>query len=158
MPLTNNDTLRRLRYALDLRDPELEEIFMLSGKVLERPVILQLMKKETDPGYVECNDQVLSSFLDGLIIKRRGKKEGKEPAPAPEVLTNNIILRKIKIALELREEDMIAILKQAGFSISRPEMSALFRQKGHRQYRECGDQFLRNFLSGLKEFLAKRKA
>jgi uncharacterized protein YehS (DUF1456 family) len=159
MPLTNNDTFRRLRYALDLRDSEVEEIFALSGKALERPLIIGLLKKETDPEYIECADSVLSSFLDGLIIKRRGKKDNNAPVMQvqPQPFTNNIILKKIRIALELREDDMIAVLKQAGFNISRPEMSALFRQKDHKHYKECGDQFLRNFLAGLKGYLENRK-
>ena len=154
MPLTNNDTFRRLRYALDLHDPELEEIFKLSGSPAGRPVITGLLKKETDDGFIHCTDKVLASFLDGLIIKKRGKKEDAKPA-APvkdHFLSNNAVLKKIRIALELQEDDLIAVMKLAGVEVSRSEMSALFRQKGHKNYKDCGDQFLRNFLTGLKEF------
>jgi len=158
MPLTNNDTLRRLRYSLDLRDAALEEIFKLGGAALTRPEILNVMKKEGDPEYAECSDQALASFLDGLIIKRRGRKEGAAPAPAETTLylNNNVILKKIRIALELHEEDMIAIMKISGFDLSRAELSALFRNKGHKNYKDCGDQFLRNFLAGLKDFIEKK--
>lgn len=154
MPLTNNDTFRRLRYALDLHDPDLEEIFSLSGMALPRADILNLLKKETDTGYVECSNAVLSSFLDGLIVKRRGKKEGKPQAPvdAGQLLSNNDILKKLRIALELHEEDVTAILKKAGVEISRSELSALFRNKDHKNFKDCGDQFLRNFLTGLKDY------
>jgi uncharacterized protein YehS (DUF1456 family) len=158
MPLTNNDTLRRLRYSLDLRDTALEEIFKLGGATLTRTEILNVLKKEGDPEYTDCSDKTLASFLDGLIIKRRGKKEGAAPAPAesPLFLSNNVILKKIRIALELHEEDMISIMKVSGFDLSRAELSALFRNKEHKNYKECGDQFLRNFLAGLKDYLEKK--
>jgi uncharacterized protein YehS (DUF1456 family) len=160
MPLTNNDTLRRLRYALDLHDPDLEEIFSLSGTALQRVDILNLLKKETDSGYAECSNAVLSSFLDGLIIKRRGRKEGsmRVPSDAGQSLSNNDILKKLRIALELHEEDVTAILKKAGIEISRSELSALFRNKDHKNFKDCGDQFLRNFLTGLKDYTVQHKS
>jgi uncharacterized protein YehS (DUF1456 family) len=154
MPLTNNDIFRRLRYALDLHDPDLIEIFTLVGAPLERAVIIGLLKKEGDPECVECSDQTLISFLDGLIIKRRGKKEESDAQVKPVhlPLSNNLVLKKIRIALELQEGDLIAIMSKAGIEISRHELSALFRNRDNKNYKECGDQFLRNFLSGLKDY------
>ena len=64
-------------------------------------------------------------------------------------LTNNIILKKLRIALELKEDDMLAVLKLGEVDISKSELSALFRKEGHKNYKECGDQFLRKFLKGL---------
>ncbi|MBU1079865.1 MAG: DUF1456 family protein, partial [Spirochaetes bacterium] len=74
------------------------------------------------------------------------------PAPAPAALDNNMVLKKIRIALELKEEDMIAVMRLAGADLSKNELSALFRKKGQKNYMECMDQFLRNFLSGLARF------
>jgi len=64
-------------------------------------------------------------------------------------MTNNDILKKLRIALELKDTDIIEILKLAGFETTKSELSALFRNESHRNYKECGDQILRNFLNGL---------
>jgi uncharacterized protein YehS (DUF1456 family) len=65
------------------------------------------------------------------------------------MLTNNDILKKIRVALELRDDDVINILKLADFEISKSELSALYRKPDQPNYKECGDQLLRNFLNGL---------
>ena len=149
--MTHNDVIRRLRYALDLSNPAVVEIFRLSGKDLVQSEFMALLKKEGEEGFLECSDTVLESFLDGLIALKRGKRQG-EPAAVPvsgNHLSNNDILKKIRIALELKEADMLAVFKMAGFPTSKSELSALFRTKGHENYKECGDQLLRNFLKGL---------
>jgi len=63
-------------------------------------------------------------------------------------MTNNDILKKLRVALELKESDIIEILQLADFEISKSELSALFRKEDHRNYKECGDQVLRRFLNG----------
>ncbi|MBQ0785297.1 MAG: DUF1456 family protein, partial [Amphritea sp.] len=74
--------------------------------------------------------------------------------PIPERrLTNNIIFRKLKIALNFTAEDILEVLGLAGVSLSKHELSALFRKQGHQNFRECKDQVLRNFLSGLQHKL-----
>ncbi len=65
------------------------------------------------------------------------------------MLTNNDILKKLRVALELKDEDVIKILKLADYEISKSELSALYRKPDHPNYKECGDQLLRNFLNGL---------
>ena len=158
MPFTNNDTFRRLRYNLNLNDNKLVETFRVSGLPLDRDAIQDLLKKEGDTGFVECSDVVLSAFLDGLIIKRRGKRDNAPPAPVnPDGhLSNNDILKKLRIALALKEDDVLAIMKTTRPEITRSELSALFRQKDHINYKPCGDQFLRNFIAGLKEVFNKQ--
>jgi uncharacterized protein YehS (DUF1456 family) len=147
--MTNNDIFRRLRYALDLSNPAVLEIFKLSGRDLARAEVLALLKKEGEEGYQECSDEDLERFLDGLIALKRGKRQG-EAAPAGGTrLCNNDILKKIRIALELKEAEMLGVFKLAGFPTSKSELTALFRTKGHENYKECGDQLLRNFLKGL---------
>jgi uncharacterized protein YehS (DUF1456 family) len=148
----NNDVLRSIRYALDLSDAKVAEIIKLAERDIDQAAVTNLLKKEDEEGFVECGADVLVSFLDGLIIHRRGKMEPKpdQPPKKPERrLTNNSILKKLRVAFELKEEDMHKVLELAGFSVSKPELSALFRAKGHSNYRNCGDQLLRNFLKGL---------
>lgn len=149
--MINNDILRRARYALNISDAAMLEIFSLSSHAIEPSLLAGLLKKEDETGFVDCGNEVMEFFLDGLIIQRRGKAESKpgqeKRANAP--LTNNGILKKLRIALEFKEEDMLETLKLGGMEISKSELSALFRKEGHKHYKACGDQFLRIFLKGL---------
>lgn len=148
--MINNDVLRRLRYALELKDQTMIEIFALSDVEINRDDLLPLLKKDNEEGYLALDNKLLAQFLDGLIIYRRGKQENHVETPKkPEPLSNNIILKKLRIALEFKEEDMLNTLKLADFELSKGELSSFFRQKGHKHHRECGDQILRNFLQGL---------
>ncbi|MGR3177939.1 MAG: YehS family protein [Candidatus Anammoxibacter sp.] len=149
--MTNNDILRRLRYALDIKDPTMIEIFKLSEYEISPDNLTAFLKKEEDKGYVECSHEVMGLFLDGLIIQKRGKRE-MAPGRVEKrnsVLTNNEILKKLRIALKFREDEMLSTLKLGGKTLSKSELSALFRKEGQRHYKECGDQILRNFLKGL---------
>ena len=149
--MNNNDILRRVRYGLDISNPGMIEIFKLSGCTLELPTLLKLLKKEEEDEFISCSNPLLSFFLDGLIIHRRGRRDGDDgQLPKPDAsLNNNAILKKLRIALDLKEDDMRAIMQLAGIVISKSELTALFRNKGHKHFKECGDQFLRNFLNGL---------
>jgi uncharacterized protein YehS (DUF1456 family) len=149
--MTNNDLLRRLRYALKLDAEAIAGLCALAQYQIKPVDVLKLLKKEEEPGFVLCDDPVMGAFLDGLIISRRGASEEKSPggAEAATALNNNLILRKLRIALELNEEAMRAVLAKAGVQISKSELSAMFRAKGHKNYKPCGDQFLRNFIRGL---------
>lgn len=149
--MTHNDILRRLRYALDISDPAMIAIFRLSGHNLEPSVLNGILKKEDEAGYLECSAVLMGLFLDGLIIHKRGARESApgHAAKSDGTLTNNSILKKLRIALELKEDDMVAIMRLADIAMSKSELSALFRNNEHKNFKECGDQFLRNFLKGL---------
>lgn len=149
--MINNDVLRRVRYALNLNDQAMIDIFALGDVEISRSELLDWLKKDNQEGYVGLDDKRLDAFLKGLITYRRGKLETPPgQAQKPEApLTNNGILKKLRIALNFKEEDMLNTLKLADFAISKGELSAFFRQKGHKNYRECGDQIIRNFLQGL---------
>ena len=149
--MTYNDIIRRIRYALDISDVAMVKIFKLSGHKFFRSEVLNLLKKEDEDGFIECSDALMADFLNGLIIQMRGRREGKAEPPAATagLLTNNAILKKLRIALALQEEDMLAIMQLADAPVSKAELSALFRKAGHKNYKDCGDQFLRNFLKGL---------
>lgn len=151
MTMTNNDIIRRIRYALDLHDTKIVELCRLGGHDLAETSVADLLKKEEEEGYKACSDQIMTSFLDGLIIDRRGCKENAPiQAAVASPITNNIILKKLRIALELQEDDLLTILKLANATgITKAKMSALFRKEGHKNYKECGNQFLRSFLKGL---------
>lgn len=184
--MNGNDVMRRLRYALNITDLKVLELLALAGRPMSRAELEPFFLREEEAGYVECPDEVLAHFLDGLIVSRRGAREEKRggaagplaagaaglrarggagphamggAAPALQAagatgvaaphLSNNEVLKRLRIALELKDEDLIAIMKLAGVAISKSELSAFFRKREHPNWRPCGDQFLRNFLSGL---------
>ncbi|OEU69635.1 MAG: hypothetical protein BA863_04635 [Desulfovibrio sp. S3730MH75] len=147
--MTNNDILRRIRYIFDFDDSKMIAIFSLAGHQVTRGQISDWLKKDDDPAYQKCSDTQLAIFLNGLINDKRGKKKGPQPEPEKR-LTNNIIFMKLKIALNLKAEDVLAIMDLAGFPMSKPELSAFFRRSDHKHYRACQDQILRNFIKGVQ--------
>ncbi len=147
--MTNNDILRRIRYVFDFSDSKMIAVFGLADLKVTRSQISDWLKKEEDPAFQECSDTLLAVFLNGLINDKRGKKEGPKPEPE-QVLTNNIIFRKLRIALDLKADDIIEIMGLTDVRISKHELSAFFRKPDNRHYRVCKDQVLRNFLKGVQ--------
>lgn len=147
--MTNNDILRRLRYAFDFNDDKMIQLFALADKEVTRTEISNWLKKDDDPAWESLYDKQLATFLNGMINDKRGKREGEQPK-AEKTLNNNMILKKLKIALSLNDEDMLDILDAADMQISKHELSAFFRKPEQSNYRLCKDQILRNFLMGLQ--------
>jgi len=147
--LTNNDILRRLRYTFDLKDSYVKEIFAAADQTVNRDQIIAWMKKEEEEGYTSMVDIDMAAFLNGFINVRRGKREGEQPAPEKR-LNNNLIFMKLRIALNLKAEDILEIMQLAEFNMSKHELSAFFRKPDNKHYRECKDQILRNFIMGLQ--------
>jgi len=147
--MVTNDILKRLRFAVRMNDPAMLDMLQLAGLTISREVLESYFLKDDDPGYAVCPKAMLAALLDGMILKYRGPRDDAPKPPEPAELDNNMVLKKVRIALQLKEDDMIAIMKRADVDLSRNELSALFRKKGQKNYMECMDQFLRNFLSGL---------
>jgi uncharacterized protein YehS (DUF1456 family) len=147
--MTNNDILRRLRFTFDLNDNAMINTFYLGGLEVTRAEISDWLKKDDDPAFQEIKDKEFAIFLNGFIVSKRGKKDGEIP-PAEKSLNNNIIFRKLKIALNLMDDDVIDIMKSVDLRVSKHEISSFFRKPTQDKYRVCHDQFLRNFLQGLQ--------
>ncbi|MBB6328093.1 uncharacterized protein YehS (DUF1456 family) [Algoriphagus iocasae] len=147
--MSNNDIFRSLRYTFDLNDFLMIEIFGMAGVEVDRPTVSSWLKKDDDEEFKPIYDKDLAAFLNGFIILKRGKKDGQDPVNEKS-LSNNQVLRKLKIALNMIDEDMLNILKTAEFRLSKHELSAFFRNPSQSQYRDCKDQVLRNFLRGLQ--------
>lgn len=147
--MDNNDIMRRIRYTFDLSDSKMIAVFKAADHEVTRGQISDWLKKDDDAAFKVCTDRQLAIFLNGLINVKRGKKEGKQPE-VEQRLTNNIIFRKIKIALNLKAENVLQMMDMAGFSISKHELSAFFRRENHKHYKICKDQILRNFLKGMQ--------
>ena len=147
--MINNDILRRIRYTFDFSDNKLKSIFHLVDNSITMEQIQLWLKREEDDGFEICTDSQFAAFLNGLIIYNRGKKDNK-PVEIENRLNNNQILMKLKIALNLKAEDLLEIMELAEFRISKHELSAFFRRDNHKHYRECKNQIFRNFLYGIQ--------
>lgn len=159
--MNNNDILIRLRYALDIKDTDMIEIFKLGGVTVTREELKKLLIKPdstttADNTGMACDNHRLESFLNGMIIFKRGKKEQKPGEKENQEFiikdsrgVNNVMLKKVKIALSLTSDDMLQIFKNVGIDLSNSELSAVLRKEGQRNYKECQDRYARNFLKGL---------
>ena len=153
--MNNNDILRRIRYAFDFSNKDSVSLFTLdpsSQTEMSQAQFLQRLAKDDDDDFIACNDAELCSFLDGLIVSKRGLREpAPEPAqkPADFRMSKNDILKKLRIAMSFREQEMLETLEQGGTTMSKSELGALFRNPSHKHYRACGGQVLRNFIKGL---------
>lgn len=167
--MNNNDILIRLRYALDIKDTDMVEIFRLGGVTVTKEELQRMLSKPENNSNIDsedefiaaddmknCNNYMLESFLNGFIIFKRGKQELQPGQTQKQVFminnnkaVNNVFLKKVKIALSLTGEDMLNILNDAGANLSNSELSAVLRREGQRNYKECGDRYVRKFLKGL---------
>ena len=149
--MINNDVLRSIRYMLDLADARLVEIAKLADPAfpLEKADVQAFLLREDEPGFAACPDAVLARVLDGLVVHCRGRDDSLPPRPVEKRVTNNLVLKKLRVAFALKDTDMHQVFAAAGHPVSKPELTALFRQRGHDNYRACGDQLLRGFLKGL---------
>lgn len=149
--MLNNDVLRSLRYLLNVSDSKLEALCRLADYPVEPGLISACLLREDEAGYRACSDVLLAHVLEGLLFHKRGRDDSRPRLPVEKRLSNNIVLKKLRVAFELRDDDIQAILQAADLPMTKAELGALFRAPGHRHYRECGDQILRNFLRGLTQ-------
>ncbi|MDQ9090619.1 DUF1456 family protein [Pseudoalteromonas haloplanktis] len=147
--MTNNDILRRLRYTFNLTDTNMIEIFAAADHVVTPLQVTGWLTKESEAGHVEPSDTEFATFLNGFINTKRGKRDGEQPLPE-RTLNNNSILMKLRIALNMKADDVIAVLALSGFNLSKHELSAFSRKVDNKHYRVCNDQVLRNFLTGIQ--------
>jgi uncharacterized protein YehS (DUF1456 family) len=147
--MTNNDTLHLISQALDLDSAALLSLYPKPHANVDETRIAAWLKKEGDPGHEACSDQNLIRLLNGLIDHKRGPRDGGPRAPE-HILNNNVVFMKLKIALNLQADDILQTLARHKIQMSKHELSALFRNRDHKHYRECLDPLLRAFIEGLK--------
>jgi len=147
--MTHNDTLRSIRYLLNVNDKVLVTIFRMGDREVSLDDVVAYLKREEDEGYRACGHEVMAHFLNGLVIYKRGKDDSRPPQPLELPVTNNTVLKKLRVAFELKDVDLLELIGKSGLRLSKAELGAFFRRPDHRNYRECGDQFLRNLLKAL---------
>jgi uncharacterized protein YehS (DUF1456 family) len=147
--MDNNYLLRSIRDTLELDEPAMVRIFKEAGREVGGSAVAAFLKTADEDNYIPCSNPIMAFFLDGLIIHCRGRQEGSSPSQPVAELSNNTVLKKLRIALDLKEEDMVRTLKMGGVTMTKHEITALFRKAGHKHFKECDDQLLRSFLKGV---------
>jgi uncharacterized protein YehS (DUF1456 family) len=150
--MTHNDILRRLRFTLNINNDAIVDLCAKGGQTLKLETLDQYLKREDDESYLECSAKDCEAFLDGVIVWKRGPQEGGGPKKKVK-FDSNMILRKLRIAFELRDTDMLKVLDLAEMPISKSELSAFFRNEKHRNYMQVQGQLLRRFMVGLDKYL-----
>ena len=147
--MRNSTIIQSIRTMLNLNEAKITEVLKRGGYDKMKNSDIEAIRQLTDSEADDCSDELLAYFLDGLIVCTRGRDTRYPPQTVQVPVTNNIVLKKLRVAFKLKDHDILDILKATGFSLSKPELTALFRREGHKNYRECGDQLLRYFLRGL---------
>jgi len=146
-----NEILYKTTKALDLNNKKIIEIYSM-GNYNMLPLHLEnLLKKSQDDGFEICSYEELGTFIDALIIFKRGKSSKKRDDEVIE-LTNNLILKKLRIALELKESEIEIIFGLADIELTKQQLSSLFRNENNKNFKLCSDELLISFLDGLNEF------
>ncbi len=125
-------------------------VFAAAEYTVTTEQVIAWLTKEGEEAYTEISDTEFATFLNGFINTQRGKREGDQPAPESK-LNNNIIFMKLRIALNMKAEDVIATLALVDFNLSKHELSAFSRKVDNKHYRVCNNQVLRLFLTGVQQ-------
>ncbi len=147
--MTTNEILQICFRTLNISESKMVEIFKLGNFNVNPNTLSGYLKPVDDKDFLDCGYAALGSFLDGLIVYKRGPSD-KSNLDEDIRLNNNLILKKLRIAYELKEVDLYAIFSAVDIDITKSELNSLFRKEGHKNYRACPDSILQLFLEGLE--------
>ncbi|MBW3696532.1 DUF1456 family protein [Vibrio sp. T187] len=147
--MTNNEILRRIQHTLNLKNAQIIKAYEQADVALNHDQLNNWLKDSNEKSFSKMKDKDLAVFLNGFINLKRGKKEGEQPKPEV-TLTNNMIFMKLRIALNMKAEDVLNVLEVVGISLSKYEIGAYFRKPNNKNYKECEDELLCDFLNGVQ--------
>ena len=154
--LSPNEILYRIQKALKLSLDDMLKAYKLEAYDMEAGHLASLLQKRLNKGFVVCSHEELGVFLDGLVSLKRGPSPKKSTSDKDKLqaveLTNNLILKKLRIALELKEAEVEIIFGLAEVELSKQQLASLFRKETHKNFRLCSNTLLMGFLEGLDEF------
>jgi len=150
--LSTNEILYRIQKALKLSMEEMLEAYKLEDYKMEGTHLEALLQRRLDKGFELCSYEELGVFLDGLVTLKRGPSPKKSDDDTVVELTNNLILKKLRIALELKENETEIIFGLADVELSKQQLASLFRKETHKNFKPCSAELLMSFLEGLDEF------
>lgn len=145
--MNNSEILTMIVHTLNIDMEDFNKSLSLGG-ISDEEVI--------DKALSNCEKSVVEAFLNGFITLKRGAKETKpgQAIKAPLHLNrgrsvNNVILKKLKIAYALTNEDLVHVFASVNVHMSKNDLTTYFRKEGHKHYRLCSDQDLISFLNGI---------
>jgi uncharacterized protein YehS (DUF1456 family) len=147
-----NDILFKIKTALSLENARLLEAYALLEYEMSEEHLNNILKKHQDKGYEEATYEELGIFLDALVILKRGPSDKTQDEDEVVELTNNLILKKIRVAMELKEAELVIIFALAEVTLTKRQIGSLFRKEGGKNFKACSDELLMAFLDGLDEF------
>jgi len=150
--ISTNEILYRIQKALSLSMADILEAYKLETYEIEPSHLESLLKRRLDKGFKLCSYEELGVFLDGFVTLKRGPSPKKTNDDEAVELTNNLILKKLRIALELKEAETEIIFGLADVELTKQQLASLFRKEGHKNFKPCSDELLMAFLEGLDEF------
>ena len=147
--MTNNYVLSLLMNSLKLDKVDILKSYKLADKKITQDDVDDILREPSDEKFILLSDEGFELFLNGFIVYKRGPSD-KKGKKQKIYFSNNIILKKLKIALNLKDEDIVAIFENDGLEITKSQLTAYFRRDGHINYRKCSDSLLKRFINGLK--------
>jgi len=146
--IKTNKILKKIQSILDIDSKEMHSIFELNGFKVPQKRVDGYLSDPDSKEFLDCGYEAFGEFLDGLIVYKRG--ELRSSGTNQISLSNNLILKKLRVAFELKESDIFEIFKLVDIDITKGELSSLFRSEDHKKFRYCPDSILTLFLDGLK--------
>lgn len=143
--MTNNEILRQIQITFNLSTSDIIDIFSTTTQGITLAQV-ELWLSQPNATFVDVD---LASFLNGLINLKRGQREVEQPV-AETKLTNNMILMKLRIAVDMKTEAMLNSFEKVVCELSKHELGSLFRKPDNKHFRACSDDMLRNFLLALR--------
>lgn len=164
--MRNKDILIGSINALGLTHTQVMECLSYGSSSLSAEAVNELLKNEEEletllasEEDVDCDIAIVDAFLNGMIIFKRGVAEPKPGQKKKKAVTplsrkgiNNIVLKKLKIALDLTNEDLVEVYSRVAIDISKGELTTFFRKEGHKHYKKCSDYYLIHLFNGIKVY------
>ncbi|CAA6800147.1 MAG: Unknown protein [uncultured Sulfurovum sp.] len=150
--MQTNDILFKLKTALSLENEQIIEAYKLADFEMTEERLVSIMKRRQDKGFEEATFEELGVFLDGLVLLKRGPSDKVANEDDVVELTNNLILKKVRVAMELKEPELVILFALAEVTLTKRQIGSLFRKEGTKNFKACSDELLNAFLEGLDEF------
>lgn len=158
--MRTNDIFRKITQSLLLDTAQMQALFAHSNIDLSDKDVANLLKTDYQPNFEAMPEYILIIFLNNLIDQERGKKADavEEVIEKHARISNNDVLKKLRIAFVLHEQDLRDALKLVTIELTKSDLAALFRKAGHEQYKACDDDLVLDFIEGIGMLLQQKKA
>lgn len=151
-----NEILFRIYKALNLTIDDMLKAYGHADYEMDEEHLKSLLVRRQEKEFKICSYEELGVFLDGLVTLKRGASKSGASDNEAVGLTNNLILKKLRIALELKDAQTGEIFGLGGVELTKQQLSSLFRNENHKNYKALPDELLMVFFDGLDIYLSKQ--